>query len=390
MNHWNSQRYLTSGRRLKLKADVLQNAVATAGLIRQAAPGAAILFTLNHLAREAGVPYDFLRSVAARGGRTSKDFYRVFSLKKANAGFNAKRTRTICVPHPLLMKTQRWIHEHILTTGRPHQASCAYQPGSRILDAAAQHRNAHWLVKMDVTNFFESVLEPKVYKVFRSFGYQPLLAFEMTRLCTRIRAGGPKRRPASGNIRIPGYHSQTVGHLPQGSPTSPLLANLAAYELDCELSALADSRGMTYTRYADDIVFSSSSKDWSKSKAIALLEQGHAILKSHGFQPNLAKATIVGPGGRKLVLGLSVAGEEPRLTRKFKNTLRAHIHYLKTFHAEGEPPYQRLGFDSSLGLQRHVFGLAYYAMGIERTWGEARLSELKALRWPVEHGISFS
>lgn len=390
MNHWNSQRYLASGRKQKIEAKVLQNAVDTAALVRQAAPGAAILFTLNHLAREAGVPYDFLRRVAARGGRTSKEFYRVFSLKKANAGFNVKRTRTICVPDPLLMKTQRWIHEQILTAGRPHQASCAYQPGSRIFDAAAQHRNAHWLVKMDVTNFFESVLEPKVYKVFRSFGYQPLLAFELTRLCTRIRAGGVRRRSVPETIRIRGYHSQTLGHLPQGAPTSPLLANLAAYELDCELSALAASRGMAYTRYADDIVLSSSSKDWSKSKAIALLEQGHAILKSHGFQPNLAKATIVGPGGRKLVLGLSVAGEEPRLTRKFKNTLRAHIHYLKAFHSAGEAPYQRLGFDSSLGLQRHVFGLAYYAMGVERAWGAARLAELKALPWPVEHGISFS
>ena len=50
----------------------------------------------------------------------------------------------------------------------------------------------------------------------------------------------------------------------------------------------------------------------------------------------------------------------------------------------------KVGFDSSLGLQRHVFGLAYYAMGIERVWGAARLPELRALQRSVEHGISFS
>ena len=389
MNHWNSQRYLASGHSQKRNTNVLDNAVSTAVLIRKAAPGAAILFTLNHLARETGVPYNYLRDVAARGGHDSDTFYRVFSLKKDKAGFKGKRTRTICAPDPLLMKAQRWIHEHILTKGRPHAASSAYQPGSRIRDAAAQHRNARWLVKMDVMNFFESVLEPRVYGVFRSFGYQPLMAFELTRLCTRIRKGGPKRHKVNGTVRIDRYSSVSLGHLPQGAPTSPLLANLAMFDLDCELELLAKSHGMVYTRYADDIVFSSSKDDWSKSKAVALLKQGHDILKEHGFQPNLAKATIAGPGGRKVVLGLSVSGAEPRLTRDFKNKLRAHIHYLKKYQSQGIPPHEKLKFDSSLGLQRHVFGLAYYAMGIERVWGAARLAELKALPWPVEHGISF-
>lgn len=389
MNHWNSQRYLASGHRQKRATNVIANAVSTAALIRKAAPGAAILFTLNHLARESGVPYHYLRDVAARGGLNSNTFYRVFSLKKHNAGFKGKRTRTICAPDPLLMKTQRWIHEHILTKGCPHDASSAYQPGSKIRDAAAQHRNARWLVKMDVKSFFESILEPKVYRVFRSFGYQPLMAFELTRLCTRIRKGGQKRHKVSDTARIGGYNSVSLGHLPQGAPTSPLLANLAAFDLDCELKLLATSLGMVYTRYADDIVFSSSADDWSKTNAVALLKQGHDILKAHGFQPNLAKATIAGPGGRKVVLGLSVSGAEPRLTRDFKNKLRAHIHYLKKHQFQGVPPHEKLKFDSSLGLQRHVFGLAYYAIGIERAWGTARLAELKALPWPVEHGISF-
>mgnify|MGYP000846069294 CR=1 FL=1 len=389
MNHWNSQRYLASGRSQKRAANVLANAASTAELIRKAAPGAAILFTLNHLARETGVPYHYLRNVTERGGLNSNTFYRVFSLKKHNSGFRGKRTRTICAPEPLLMKTQRWIHEHILTKGCPHSASSAYRPGSRIRDAAEQHRNARWLVKMDVTNFFESILEPKVYEVFRSFGYQPLMAFELTRLCTRIRKGGPKRHKVNDTARIGRYSSGSLGHLPQGAPSSPLLANLAAFDLDCELNSLATSNGMVYTRYADDIVLSSSAEEWSKSKAVTLLKQGHDILKAHGFQPNLAKATIAGPGGRKLVLGLSVSGAEPRLTRDFKNKLRAHIHYLQKYPSQGIPPHEKLKFDSRLGLQRHVFGLAYYAIGIERAWGAARLAELKALPWPVEHGISF-
>jgi hypothetical protein len=390
MNHWNPQRYLATGRSQGSKPVLLRNAVETATRIRWAAPGAAILFTLNHLARQTDVPYDYLLRVASRGGKNKDAFYRIFSLKKSNAGFNGSRTRTICAPEPMLMKAQRWIHEYILKAGIPHQASSAYQPGSRIRDAAAQHSNARWMVKMDVTNFFESVLEPRVYRVFRSLGYQPLMAFELTRICTRIRKGGARRKPTTKPFKIERYFSSTLGHLPQGAPTSPLLANLVAFDLDCELSEVAARRGMVYTRYADDIVFSSSSDDWARAKALALLKEGHDVLRAHGFEPNQAKATISGPGARKVVLGLSVSGEEPRLTRKFKNRLRAHIHYLKKFHSAGEPPFKRLGFDSSLGLQRHVFGLAYYAIGIERAWGKARLDELKALPWSVEHGISFA
>src|SRR6202034_1577966 len=45
-------------------------------------------------------------------------------------------------------------------------------------------------------------------------------------------------------------------HLPQGAPTSPALANLCAYRLDCRLAGLANAVGAAYTRYADDMIFS--------------------------------------------------------------------------------------------------------------------------------------
>ncbi|KRB88444.1 hypothetical protein ASE07_17840 [Noviherbaspirillum sp. Root189] len=288
----------------------------------------------------------------------------------------------------MLIKAQRWIHENILQFGRFHEAACAYRPGSKIVDTASLHCEARWMVKMDVTNFFESILETKVYKVFRSFGYQPLVAFELTRICTRIRKESPRRiQPSKAGISS--YANNYVGHLPQGAPTSPLLANLAVYDLDKELSLLARQNGMIYTRYADDITFSSVTSTWSRAKAVQLLCDGHAKLKSHGFWPNHAKAHIVSPGSRKIVLGLTVDGTAPRLTKQFKNTLRAHIHYLERFQLSNRPPHQVLGFDSILGLQRHVFGLAYYAMGIERGWGAARLAELKSISWPAEHGIAF-
>jgi hypothetical protein len=387
MNHWNSQRYHKEGRAANKNSGLLQRAVATADVIRAKNPHAPIILTLKHLAHETDVPYDFLRSVVERDDE-SDGFYRVFTVKKNNVGHAVDRTRTICAPHPLLLRAQRWIHTNILRFGRFHEAACAYRPGAKILDAAALHCEARWMVKMDVSNFFESILENQVYKVFRSFGYQPLVAFELTRICTRVRKGSPARSPST-MPRILTYANRQVGHLPQGAPTSPLLANLVAFNLDVELAELAQSHDMVYTRYADDVTFSTSISTWSRAKAVQLLKDGHTKLKEHGFWPNHAKAHIVAPGARKIVLGLSVQGPLPGLTKDFKNKLRAHIHYLQRFQFTNCPPHLKLGFDSILGLQRHVFGLAYFAIGIDKTWGAARLAELKAIAWPTEHGISF-
>lgn len=388
MNHWNSQRYFKAGAVAKKNSGLLARAVATAEATRAANAAVPPILTLNHLAHYTGVPYKFLREVVSRGAPTKLSFYRTFSLKKSGVGHAPGRTRTICAPHPLLMKVQRWIHENILKFGRFHEASGAYQPGAKIFDTASIHCEASWMVKMDVTNFFESVLETRVYGVFRSFGYQPLVAFELTRLCTRVRTISPsKTNVAKGPIWQ--YSHTHIGHLPQGAPTSPLLANLVVHDLDVDMVKLAQSHGMVYTRYADDITFSTPTTPWSRAKAVQLLQEGHDKLRAHGFSPNQSKAKIISPGTRKVVLGLGVDGPVPRLTRSFKNKLRAHIHYLKLFQSSSSPPHEMLGFDSILGFQRHVFGLAYYAMGIDKAWGSARLAELSAIPWPTEHGIAF-
>lgn len=389
MNHWNSQRYQKEGRSANISQDILSRAVKTAAFTLKATPKAPPIFTLRHLAQLADVPYEFLRNVVSRGGEEELTFYRVFSLKKHDVGHKRNRTRTICAPDPLLLKTQRWVHENILTKGSFHEASSAYQPGSKIKEVAGLHCDASWMVKMDITNFFESISEPSVYKVFRLLGYQPLVSFELTRICTRTRRGSVRRKNPNSHSIIQ-YNDKRLGHLPQGAPTSPLLANLVSMSLDAALAKLAIEYEMVYTRYADDITFSSSIRgSWSRGNAIKLLQEGNKILCSHGFRPNQSKAHIVPPGGRKVVLGLGVSESEPRLTRDFKNKLRAHIYYLRRFQHDGLLPYRKLGFESILGMQRHVFGLAFFAKGIELEWGEKRLIELKALPWPTDHGISF-
>jgi RNA-directed DNA polymerase len=382
MTHWNPQRYLAQGENEGINRELLDAAVEVGRRIQSVHPDLPVLFTLKHLSIEAKVPYAYLRGLVSR--RTNREPYKVFTLRKRDVGHSKDRVRVVVAAEPLLLRVQRWIHENILTLGTVHDASAAYRKKSSIVDTAAVHCQARWLIKLDVANFFDSILEPRVYRVFLSLGYEPLLSLEMARLCTRLRNGGnPVARGRARRFPFGTYIGTHLGHLPQGAASSPLLANLASYSLDVDLQTLADEFQLRFTRYADDITFSSRSLTFSRNDAEEVVRRCYAVMTSHALWPNRAKTNIVSPSARKVVLGLVVNGSEPKLSRDFKDRLRMHIHYLSRSDVGPARHAQNRGFDSVVGLQHHVLGLAAYAMGVERKWGADRMAEIKLVNWPT-------
>lgn len=388
MNRWSSQHFLNEGRQKNVSPDVMASTCATANALLLKSPQLPPLFSLRHIAHETDVPYSFLRGVIERNDDVES--YRVFKLKKQGLGHAPDRFRFICAPHPLLLKAQRWINSEILAKVPAHEASFAYVQGGGIVQAAKLHTDAgcRWLIKLDVTNFFESILEPDVYRIFNEMGYQPLVAFELARLCTRLRASGNPIQKNKIDPSLPGrpYHDARIGHLPQGAATSPLLSNLSARPLDATLLAFALREGLVYTRYADDLAFSSSS-EFSRPKALELVHEVYDIMKQHGLWPNMAKTKIIPPGARKLILGLLVDGATPRLTKEFKARIRTHIHFLLRKNVGPALHSQNRGFDSIFGLQRHVYGLVAYAAGVEPEWARFAQAELRRVAWPPFEGF---
>jgi len=384
MTRWRSQPYRKEGLRRRVPAAILDSACQTADALLAVSPHLPPLFTLKHLAVEAQIPYGFLRDVVKRS--PSIEPYQVFKLRKGSAGHAPERFRYICVPHPYLLRAQRWIHANILAEVKCHEASVAYHRHSKIKDAAQLHCGCRWMVKLDITSFFESILESTVYRAFRQMGYQALMAFELARVCTRLRRKGNPRLYASAarkHHRIADYQASRLGHLPQGAPTSPLLANIVASPLDERIAEIAQRHRLTYTRYADDITLSTDAKDFSRARCLDVIHEVQLALREQGFWPNRAKTKIIPPRARKVMLGVLVDTDRPRLTREFKNILLKHLHFLThpkigpTRHAD------YLGFDTVLGLQHHVFGLAAFATGIERAWGIACLERLRKVTWPT-------
>jgi RNA-directed DNA polymerase len=318
------------------------------------------ILTLRHLADLTGVEYRYLRNIVAR----RRDSYRTFQIRKHQGG-----RRLICVPEPQLLLVQRWLGEAVLSRIAPHPSSFAYAPGNSPLRCAREHAGCRWLMKIDLRRFFESITEIRIFRIFRELGYQALVAFELARICTRdsrsrgmINSSYWQVRPKTGH-RIPAYSHDTLGHLPQGAPTSPMLANLAARPLDTALTALADSNELVYTRYSDDLVFSTASFAFNRSEATRIIRIVYSQILHEAFEPHTAKTVIVPPGARKIVLGLLVDREQPRLTRQFRSRLLEHSRCATKFGLLNHISARR--FDSIWGFVRHVEGLLAFAESVE-------------------------
>lgn len=388
MKDWKPQPYRRIAQELGVSDAVLRSALAASEAVVAVHPKLPPVLTLKHLSRLSGVGYMDLRRYVSR---EDPHTYKVFCIRKRPQPDGRIRFREICIPEHNLCDVQQWIVRHILVYGRPHSASTAFAPGAKLIDAVQPHCGSRWIIKLDVRRFFESISEISVYNVFRSLGYQPLVSFELARICTRI--GSDKtwlsktrrwRRKAPLHVAvIRNYSAKQLGYLAQGAPTSPMIANLVMRAADTEISALSESFGITYTRYADDLTFSTNSANFDRTTASALIRKVYQTLGRFGLQPNLAKTQIVSPRARKIVLGLLADGVSPRLTREFKGKLRMHLHYLEHVDVGPIRHAQRRGFSAVAGLRNHLLGLAAYAIQIEPEYGYAVKARLMAVHWPI-------
>lgn len=300
---------------------------------------------LIHLASSVGVDPEFLIDVTER----RIDAYREFKIPKASG----RSTRTIAAPLPDLAKAQRWVLDYMFGACNVGFGSFAYRSGVSVKDCAEVHVGARWIVKLDLRDFFNSIDERRVAKIFRITGTRAETSVQLAKLCTRV----PSPRRLSG--------SQALGYLPQGAPTSGMLANLVAHNLDLSLSGLALTQQLRYTRYSDDITFSSTS-EFSRAKGERVIRAARDHVARNNFVMNEKKTRICPPGSRLTVLGLLVDTERVRLSPDFKKRLKWHVYGSQRF---GVRQYSASkGFSGVEEYLLHVGGLFAHAMDIEPEW----------------------
>jgi RNA-directed DNA polymerase len=372
MDLWPPSVYLSLAKEKGVAASVADEALRQARLLSQRDLPAVI--TLGHLSARSGVGYTTLRAYM----RANSDAYRSFRIRKRSGG-----RRLICVPEQGLLEVQRWIAQHLLNRVKPHPASFAYAPGQSIVRCATQHCRARWLLKIDIKNFFESISEIQVHRVFRALGYNELISFEMARLCTRRyeqtrRENTRVWKADHSRYSIPDYQRRQIGHLPQGAPTSPMLSNLAMLKFDGVVQAMAASHGFVYTRYADDLAFSAIKSD--RASVVRLLLMVNKELRKSGFLPNSSKTSINPPGTRKIILGLLVDGDRPRLLPEARAALQLHLHFIEKFGAASHA--EKRGFKSIWSLRRHLEGHVSFVRNVEPDFGNELALRIQAVEWP--------
>ncbi|HOH30365.1 MAG TPA: reverse transcriptase family protein, partial [Candidatus Hydrogenedentes bacterium] len=337
--------------------------------------GLPVIFTLNHLAEITEVDYRTLRATVERKREWAN--YRMFAIKKRSGG-----RRHIHAVSGKLFSVQQFINSEILQRIPSHPNSFAFHRDGGIRSCAASHCGARWLFQYDLTDFFYDVTEVDVYRIFVSLGYRNLLSFELSRLCTTVRL--PKRLEHQNRLlfirRVPDdmpYRTLPLtGVLPQGAPTSPMLSNLAAKALDESLSAFALNNGFVYTRYADDITLSTVNLSRDKSIGEIHRQVVHMIHRS-GFRANRKKTRIAGPGSRKVVLGLLVDGDIPRLSKEMYKRIDRHLHAAVKYGLAETAEHE--GFESAFGLYNHLSGLVAFVKDVDtERWREfqGRMTEI--------------
>lgn len=375
---WSSNLYKQEGIKAGRAVPLLENSIEQIESVFDVNEQLPSILTLNHLSERTGVSLEKLRAFVSR---KNENAYTRFSIAKRSGG-----RRFIKVPAVELNLVQRWIHQHILSLVPLHRSSYAFVKGKSITDCAAQHCGAKWLIKLDITNFFESISEIQVFHVFKSLGYQSLISFELARLCTiATPSQSPRRYRNNWHVirkyqAISEYDQSLLGYLPQGAPSSPSLSNLVMRHCDIELANVAKRFGLKYTRYSDDITLSTCSSLFSRKDAKTVVHEINKVLSRQGYLPNFKKSRIVPVGAKKIVLGLNVDGTTPRLQKEYKDKIRQHLYYLKKV-GPAEHILVR-GFDSIWGFKSHLRGMIDYANMVEPEYASKMLIEFNEVEWP--------
>ncbi|MCW2738513.1 reverse transcriptase family protein [Nocardioides sp.] len=260
--------------------------------------------------------------------------YRVSHRVAASGGI-----RVLEAPKPRLKVIQRRLLDEVTSLIPPHDAARGFRPGGSVRSYAAPHAGRSVVLRMDLEAFFASVTVSRVYGIWRTAGYPEPVAHALAGLVTSVLPLSAWRAvPAPADDGLLDAHWRlgrrlAAPHLPQGAPTSPALANLAAFRLDVRLTALARSWGGRYTRYADDLAFSGAA-GWGNGTS-RLIDAVEGIVVDEGFRLHPRKTGVMPRAGRQVLGGL-VVNERPRVSRQHVDRLKAILHNCRIHGPSGQ------------------------------------------------------
>ncbi len=282
---------------------------------RLAAKGLPYLTDAQTLAKAFGITLSELRFLTYCRPAATVTHYRRFEIGKKSGG-----TRIISAPMPRLKSVQYWILNNLLNQIQLPETVHGFVALRSIVSNAAPHIGAKVVINLDLKNFFPTITYPRVKGLFHAWGYSEQISTLLAMLCTE---------PDTQTVALDGrvyYVGLGPRYLPQGAPTSPALSNAVCCRMDRRLSGMARRLGFRYTRYADDMTFSTI-KNY-RENILKLMWRTRQIIAGEGFKINEDKTRIMHAGRRQEVTGL-VVNRKLSVNRKELRRFRALLHQIE-------------------------------------------------------------
>ncbi|MCE2594150.1 reverse transcriptase family protein [Motilimonas cestriensis] len=272
------------------------------------------------LAQGMGISIGELRFLCYQKEVSQTSHYKKFAIEKKTGG-----KRHISAPMPRLKRAQYWLLENVLAPVKLHSAAHGFVPGRSILSNALPHINKGVVVNFDLKDFFPSISYARVKGLFCKQGYSEELGTLFALLATE-----PDTEAVAMDGQI--WHiDQGPRILPQGAPCSPAITNILCRRLDARLAGMAEKLGFAYTRYADDLSFSSD----EPNKVQSLLWRVKQIVTSEGFLLHPDKTKVMRRHQKQEVTGV-VVNEKASVDRKTLKRFRAILHQIDLYGPEGK------------------------------------------------------
>ncbi len=266
--------------------------------------------------------------------------------------------------------------------GFPDAFAHGFERGRSIITNAWPHKNRRFVLNLDLEGFFPSINFGRVRGFFlknRNFGLHPKVATVIAQIACFNNA------------------------LPQGAPSSPIISNLVAHLLDIRLGRLAAATKCTYSRYADDLTFSTNQRDFPASLAYEVLEPERRwalaeplLTEIHrsGFAVHPTKTRMQRRPSHQVVTGLTV-NEKVNVQASYYRAARAMCDSLfkcgsyyrgavssKTL-PPAKPPVRESGIAYLEGVMAHIYHVKHTSdVRSQLLDPKKEVEDAKRLRYP--------
>ncbi|MDQ1811732.1 retron St85 family RNA-directed DNA polymerase [Massilia sp. CCM 9210] len=236
----------------------------------------------------------------------SPNTYKTYAIPKRSGGY-----RTIAQPAKETKFIQKWLIENVFSTLAVHECATAYKKGASIKANVLVHVSNSYIAKFDFSNFFSSIK------------YEHVLSFLTNRLSDTFDANDISKMAQASCIKHVGQNTLCLS---VGAPSSPMLSNAIMFEFDDLISSWAAANQLSYTRYADDLTFSTNAKG-SCLKIEAKLREVIADLEHVVLTLNDQKTVHLSKKFQRRVTGLVINNQaQISLGRDRKREISALIH----------------------------------------------------------------